>query len=242
MYFVSFCGSLYPFIKLVKIVLTLLKIAVPIALILFGGIDFGKAVIASKEDEMKKAQSIFVKRVIYGVAIFLTFTLVTFVMNFVADSVDKDYAGNPLNTSSWRVCWSCESKAECEAIAGGCFWDPENDKTVWEDFEKGLDKGYLHLEDYTTPGECEKGEKSACYLDVATDQFLWGPYSSFEGKGYSFVPSLTTKDQCLEKNFNCYLEEITGKYIWGSPEEYQGRSGFVLQRGLKEKEQCLNHN
>ena len=71
MSFISFCGSLYPFIKLVKIILRLLQIAVPIALLIFGALDFGKAVIDNKEDEMKKAQSIFVKRVIYGICILL---------------------------------------------------------------------------------------------------------------------------------------------------------------------------
>ena len=116
MSFISFCGSLYPFIKLVKIILRLLQIAVPIALLIFGALDFGKAVIANKEDEMKKAQSIFVKRVIYGICIFFVFTLVSFVMNLMADSVSVDYAGNPLDSDSWRACWKCETKAECESI------------------------------------------------------------------------------------------------------------------------------
>lgn len=46
------------------------KILVPILLILLGVLDFGKAVIASKEDQMKKAQETFVKRIIAAVAIF----------------------------------------------------------------------------------------------------------------------------------------------------------------------------
>ena len=44
---------------------------VPALILLLGTLDFFKAVIAGKEDEMKKAQSTFIKRVIIGVAVFL---------------------------------------------------------------------------------------------------------------------------------------------------------------------------
>ena len=62
------------------------RIIVPILVIIFGIIDFGKAVIASKEDEMKKAQSTFIRRVIIGVAIFFVPALVNIIMS-LADIV-----------------------------------------------------------------------------------------------------------------------------------------------------------
>ena len=62
------------------------RIIVPILVILFGIMDFAKAVIASKEDEMKKAQSTFVKRVIIGVAFFFIPILMNIIM-FLADLV-----------------------------------------------------------------------------------------------------------------------------------------------------------
>lgn len=58
------------------------KIIVPILVILFGSLDFAKAVISGKEDGMKKAQSTFIKRVIIGVAFFFIPVIVDLLMGF----------------------------------------------------------------------------------------------------------------------------------------------------------------
>lgn len=71
---------------MVNEVLNVIRIIAPILIILFGTIDFAKAVIAGKQDNMKKAQSDFVKRLIAGVAIFLIPTLVDIIMG-LADIV-----------------------------------------------------------------------------------------------------------------------------------------------------------
>lgn len=62
------------------------RIIVPILVIALGIIDLAKAVIASKEDEMKKAQKTFVKRVIIGVAFFFIPLFVDIIMD-LADIV-----------------------------------------------------------------------------------------------------------------------------------------------------------
>ena len=56
------------------------RIIVPILVILLGSLDFAKAVIAQKEDEMKKAQSTFIKRLIIGVAFFFIPSIVDVIM------------------------------------------------------------------------------------------------------------------------------------------------------------------
>ena len=114
MYFLGMCTGLYPFIKLAKTVLNLLKIAVPIVLIVFGTIDFVKAVIASKDDDMKKAQNMFVKRVIYAVAFFLINTIVLVLFNLMAEAEPIDADGQILDVKSWYQCWNCTSKEQCE--------------------------------------------------------------------------------------------------------------------------------
>lgn len=70
-------------------VLQYVRVIVPILIILLGTIDFSKAVLAGKEDEMRKAQSDFVKRVIMGVAIFFVPLLIDVVMD-LAEIVWKD--------------------------------------------------------------------------------------------------------------------------------------------------------
>lgn len=62
------------------------RIIVPIIVIVLGIVDLAKAVIASKEDEMKKAQTTFIKRVIIGVAFFLVPVFIDIIM-WLADIV-----------------------------------------------------------------------------------------------------------------------------------------------------------
>lgn len=62
------------------------KIIVPILVIIFGMLDFAKAVIVGKEDEMKKAQNTFIKRLVIGVAFFFIPIFVDVIMD-LADIV-----------------------------------------------------------------------------------------------------------------------------------------------------------
>lgn len=66
---------------LIDSILSYVRIIVPILLILLGTIDIGRAVVASKEDEMRKAQSTFIKRAIAAVCVFLVPALINVIMN-----------------------------------------------------------------------------------------------------------------------------------------------------------------
>lgn len=66
---------------LIKYILGIMRIIAIAAVIVLGTIDFGKAVLASKEDEMKKAQKTFIKRVIACICVFLVPTFINIVMN-----------------------------------------------------------------------------------------------------------------------------------------------------------------
>ena len=103
--FLATCnGNIKPVMTLVGYIVHAIWIGVPIALIIFGMIDLGKAVIASKEDEVKKATKAFGKRFLYAVGVFAVVWLVTFVLNIVSglgiEGVDKN------TTEGWTACWS----------------------------------------------------------------------------------------------------------------------------------------
>ena len=84
MYFLDGCAAgLKPLFGLVNLVINAIMIGVPIVLIVLGMIDLGKAVIASKEDEVKKATKAFGKRFLYAVGVFAVVWLVTFVFDTV---------------------------------------------------------------------------------------------------------------------------------------------------------------
>lgn len=104
MYFLGVnCETLYPVISLLRNgVIPLIQIGIPIILIILGMLDLGKAVVASKEDEIKNAQKMLIKRAIYAVAIFFVVLIVELVFGLVADNADK--AGTGAN--SWTTCWN----------------------------------------------------------------------------------------------------------------------------------------
>lgn len=79
----EFSGS-FPYI--VSLIITIIKIAVPVVLIIFGLMDFLKAVTASKEDEIKKGQQTFVKRLIAAIIVFFVIQIVQLVIGFASNS------------------------------------------------------------------------------------------------------------------------------------------------------------
>lgn len=95
------CSALLPFISLIKNgVIPIIQIGIPIILILLGMIDLGKAVMASKEDEIKSAQKLLIKRCIYAVAIFFVVFIVQVVIGLVSKSGEDD-----LGENNWYDCW-----------------------------------------------------------------------------------------------------------------------------------------
>lgn len=97
------CKELGPILGIVNFIVNLIMIGVPIALIIYGMIDLGKAVISSKEDEVKKATKLFFKRFLYAVGVFAVVWIVQTVFSIVAKST-----GNTINPDqgSWLQCWN----------------------------------------------------------------------------------------------------------------------------------------
>ena len=104
------CGTSDPLIidsmipQLISTIVTLVKVGVPILLIIYGMLDLGKAVMAQKEDEIKKGWQTFIKRIIAAVVVFLVVFIVQLVFNLVAGN-DKE--------SLWH-CVDCFISNNCD--------------------------------------------------------------------------------------------------------------------------------
>lgn len=72
-----------------KIIYDIIKVSIPILLVFFGSLDLIKAVIANKEDDIKKNQGTFIKRLISAVLVFFVFTVVEFVISLSANNGTK---------------------------------------------------------------------------------------------------------------------------------------------------------
>ena len=74
--------------KTVNIIYKVIQIFVPLVLIIFGMIDMAKAVMGSKEDEIKKGQQTLIKRIIAAAIVFFVFAAIKLVVSIVSDSTD----------------------------------------------------------------------------------------------------------------------------------------------------------
>ena len=82
---------------LIYTAIMILKIGIPILLIIFGMLDFGKGVISGKEDEIKSGQRMFIKR---AISAFLVFFVVTIVQTVIQIADDK-------NSDNESDTWNC---------------------------------------------------------------------------------------------------------------------------------------
>ena len=112
------CGDMIPKMatiipKLTSTIVDILKIGVPVLLIIFGMLDLGKAVMAQKEDEIKKSQQLFVKRLISAAIVFLVFIVVELVFNLIAGNTE----GKDKSRDIWD-CVDCFINGDCEEYKG----------------------------------------------------------------------------------------------------------------------------
>lgn len=84
------CGILSDLVDPIQEIYGYLKIIMPIALIIFGAIDFSGPVLSSDKDALKKAGIKFTKRCIIVIAIFLVPAVLRFVLQAYSDATGKD--------------------------------------------------------------------------------------------------------------------------------------------------------
>lgn len=85
----SVCGAIdNNLAALIHTVIVIMKFGVPILLIIFGMLDIAKGVVASKEDEIKKGQGMFIKRLISAALVFFVVTIVQLVIQLADDKND----------------------------------------------------------------------------------------------------------------------------------------------------------
>ena len=105
-------NTLFAF-EIARFVIRILQIAVPFALIIWGSLDFFKAVIAGDEKEMKQKRKPFMQRVIAALIIVLLPSLVNLIIKNIAVKTQN----------SFSTCWTA-----AEDGSKGKFTLPETDE------------------------------------------------------------------------------------------------------------------
>ena len=94
----TFCTATASIWNLLGIAVTVIKIAIPIILIIFGMLDMGKAVTSGKDDEIKKQLMSFMRRAIAAVLVFFVPSIVGMLMSVVNDAVSVE------DNCGWAKC------------------------------------------------------------------------------------------------------------------------------------------
>jgi hypothetical protein len=100
-------GDLKGIWHLVGIALTIFKIVIPILIIIFGMIDFAKAVTSSKDDQLTKSAKQLGIRLAAGIIIFFMPTIVSFALGLVGNTFDQ--------SGEFTICSECLAHpSKCE--------------------------------------------------------------------------------------------------------------------------------
>ena len=105
--------------EIFSLLILLFEIAVPVILVIFGMIDLSKGVMSQKEDEIKKGQQSFIKRLIAGALIFFVVALVKLLVGVVGGSTG--------NKTGIVACMNCFLNGECTEMGTGSSDDPTLD-------------------------------------------------------------------------------------------------------------------
>ena len=82
--------------NIVHTIILVIQIAVPIVLVIFGMMDLFKGIMAQKEDEVKKGQQMFIKRLITAAVVFFVIAIVKLLFGVVT-SDDPNKSKNALD-------------------------------------------------------------------------------------------------------------------------------------------------
>ncbi len=109
----NFCYGAAGILQLIGWVLTIFKIAIPLLIIIYGVLDFGKTVTAAKDDEIKKSVKSLMWRAVAGIAIFFIPTFVMWLFRAVGSYKNMESGVNFRNFEDFLLrpfrCYTSQS-------------------------------------------------------------------------------------------------------------------------------------
>ena len=115
---VNFCINSANVWQIVGYAFLIFKIIIPILLLVGGMLDLGKAVVAAKDDEIKKATKSLAMRAISAVAIFFVPTIVGIVLGLISNFSDS---GAKADWDTCRICITSPNDSDCANAADNAW-------------------------------------------------------------------------------------------------------------------------
>lgn len=84
------CGKIqelpYKALQISNTIINIMQIAVPVILVLMGTVDLVKAISSQKDDDIKKAQGVFIKRLIMGALVYFVVVIVKLLISVIGNN------------------------------------------------------------------------------------------------------------------------------------------------------------
>lgn len=228
-------------IKFIAKIVEIIRNLTPVILIIMGSIDFAKAVMSQDNNQIKKAQSSFIKRIIAGVAVFFVIVIIQWVAKIINNADSSTGASN--------------ASACLDALLNGNY--KQDDKKYYEQ-----PKNTGTTKSFTTTITCESCiEKNSEKITQCIKEFEDGAYEINEAgykKAYetcendykNFIDQVGKYyDECVddnygsEKNCNTYKQNIES-YISGYSLNYNYNSKVLCDIALNDEEEsnCYSYD
>lgn len=122
----DFCGQegVLKTFQIVGYLITIIKILVPLILIIFGSIDFGKAVVASDDKAIQSAARMLVVRAVGGVIIFFIPAIISAATGLISSWANLETEFKKCDDCLWSRD-NCEEHV-CNANPN-CIWNSETE-------------------------------------------------------------------------------------------------------------------
>ena len=116
----DFCVQSSAIWQLFGYILLALKIIIPVVIIVFGTIDFAKAIINEKDNNLSNATIILIRRICIGIFIFFIPTIVSAIFGLMARATEALEAGKAcnacLNNPNGDDCAGYKSQAKVQRL------------------------------------------------------------------------------------------------------------------------------
>lgn len=182
--------------ELIHTLIVIIKFGVPILLIIFGMLDIAKGVIASKEDEIKSGQHMFIKRLISA---FLVFFVVAIVQLSIGLADDK-------NDENESDAWKCANMIM-------------NGKTPYKKEENNPNKPIENPIGTTRTGLTCANKKAAAQYDLCMSRNSSAENTNVNVCGTIFKKLCNYEGNILWYTTEPYKEEVVNKLEWYNSEE-----------------------
>lgn len=145
----------------------IIKIFVPLLIIIMGSIDFAKAVMSQKDDDIKKSQTNFIQKLIAGVAVFFVMIFISWVFKIIGNADSSLNANNAIRCVNLMLNGGYQAEDIDTLAPPDLNWDKSTTTKTTVNYNNSL-----YYDDYEIPELLDDLKSEECKTANCNDQKL----------------------------------------------------------------------